>query len=1321
MREFTQEGMFNELSKVTRAVNKKKFEKMDLPRFGNGGDNPASSTPIDEDKAYLMRMANSPLFIERYARMVGKPVDQVGEEAEAYRQQILNNIETVKINDIGVFPKGVGRRDAWEKDGVYYEPLEKKDIEEAQQFVNEQPEYLRKTYQDKLNKEIADHPNHQLFLYVDDPWLKTHELSHASVKGDIDSKNVNTYSFGDVFDTPRSKRYYKNREDYLTEPNEQKARIDVARKYLESKGLYDPVNEPFTEKHYDMLKKELNEKGIDADKKMPDDIEEISLPYDKETVIKMFNDFVYNDPKKDLQQGRLGGLAKFIDGGEPEYTFDGRPDSRYKKVNGQWHIKNSSTDNLFVPINDPSGKRSNLLNAQAKIVTNDRPQLAPFNNALLTRGKTPEQFYIEQNQNSPELAKQVVVNKYKAEEAARLAELKRKQEEERYLASIPKGPVSDNMRTVIPDIAVQAQINKPAVDAAMEKQKKEQAKFESESWKDYEKRSLGEKALDRTKAFMVDPFGMTSRFLTGEQAYFPGMGEGLLNTESENYNKYLNAVGYTPGTFEASDIQNMINPMFWGASIGNNINKGNYGTAALEGALTVAGLPGGLRGASRNFVQGSKYLANDVKAIGNTIRGIMPEEKLLIPEQKYVNKVVEVWNPETKMYESFTVDVPQEIVPGRSYADVQHKMKNLRKDLGIGPVEHFWNKTFGAKRSPATLVKDSGMVIDPETGRLFDSNTRYWLNREYGITPKASELVNENYLAKNYGQKLADDFDNIRLENSNTSASMIDNAQQGIDDGNSIKVFEKNPDKIYKRAANSDEIEKFKLEYPNNVKSVIQESWNDFENPRVFSRDAQKEAFDEATEFSNKWLFSDSKSYDEYKKAIDELKEDKLNFDSKLTDEEKLIQTKVYNIQTDIRKKVFDDYGLDENSYVNKLLNGTEDDKIFVRNADKEIAEFEKHAFNSTPNARKLKLDYDNIQARKDMLQQNIDDLYLETDKFLDPEFKRKVDELHTMAMPNIKGHDKNYFKHSYEKRDPSLVYMDEAEESFKKLPDYDKEYLRENFNDIGGVRTAYNTITLGSIPDEKVFLFEQPRLEPIEKKIIIPKKEAKLTKPSSWKNIFDKDKVLTQYESAPINPEDRILLEINKQRMINPAHVGRTNAHEFGHDMQKVNNWVDLIEKYMPEYGYSTNHDYTALSKRYKDAMVDPVKIADNNGKKSYETWKSGVGELHSELMPARMKAVKHYMKNDNMSMDDAIKIVKEFEKQGNPDLFDYYLSEGNLDKHFKPQTPVEEKRQLIQYLPATLGTIGTIKVASDIGKSPLPQEQRFGGNISNLHKFLR
>ncbi len=144
----------------------------------------------------------------------------------------------------------------------------------------------------------------------------------------------------------------------------------------------------------------------------------------------------------------------------------------------------------------------------------------------------------------------------------------------------------------------------------IEAKKKEQEEFEKRQWKKYDDASIFDAALDRAQAFAVDPIGMTARFIAGDQAYFPGMGRGLLNSDSPEYENYLKSVGYTPGEIETSDIQNMINPLYWGASIGNNLNKGNYGTAALEAGLTTLPLlPKGTgRALASNVTQGSKRL-----------------------------------------------------------------------------------------------------------------------------------------------------------------------------------------------------------------------------------------------------------------------------------------------------------------------------------------------------------------------------------------------------------------------------------------------------------------------------------------------------------------------------------------------------------------------------------------------------------------------------------------------------------------------------------------------------------------------------------------
>ena len=58
--------------------------------------------------------------------------------------------------------------------------------------------------------------------------------------------------------------------------------------------------------------------------------------------------------------------------GGQTYTYQGRPDSYYKKdVDGKWMIKNESTKGKYIPIDDPKGARSKILNAQAKPVVSN--------------------------------------------------------------------------------------------------------------------------------------------------------------------------------------------------------------------------------------------------------------------------------------------------------------------------------------------------------------------------------------------------------------------------------------------------------------------------------------------------------------------------------------------------------------------------------------------------------------------------------------------------------------------------------------------------------------------------------------------------------------------------------------------------------------------------------------------------------------------------------------------------------------------------------------------------------------------------------------
>lgn len=84
----------------------------------------------------------------------------------------------------------------------------------------------------------------------------------------------------------------------------------------------------------------------------------------------------------------------------PEFTYSGRPDSTYRKDEaGNWYVKNPGTKNQFVQIQDPTGKRSAILNSQAKVrstTLRTAQDLAPTKNANANANRNVEAQYLEQ-------------------------------------------------------------------------------------------------------------------------------------------------------------------------------------------------------------------------------------------------------------------------------------------------------------------------------------------------------------------------------------------------------------------------------------------------------------------------------------------------------------------------------------------------------------------------------------------------------------------------------------------------------------------------------------------------------------------------------------------------------------------------------------------------------------------------------------------------------------------------------------------------------------------------------------------------------------
>ena len=214
--------------------------------------------------------------------------------------------------------------------------------------------------------------------------------------------------------------------------------------------------------------------------------------------------------------------------------------------------------------------------------------------------------------------------------------------------------------------------------------------------------------------------------------------EGALNTSIPGMASIPGAtVGNALGAMAAVDSGRRL------LDVPGQVQKGEY-TDAAANVLTAA-LDIGTAGIISPLYKGAKATATELKA---ALEAKNPSN-FKIPEQSYKKKLYDLRDKETGTYKLVEIDVPQEVIPGRSYDDVKHKLKNLRSDLNISPTEHYLSRIFG--RSPIGMSRDR-IIADPRDGRLFDSNTRYWLNRLYGNTPSGPEVVSENLLAKDYGK-----------------------------------------------------------------------------------------------------------------------------------------------------------------------------------------------------------------------------------------------------------------------------------------------------------------------------------------------------------------------------------------------------------------------------------------------------------------------------------------------------------------------------------------------------------------------------------------
>jgi hypothetical protein len=313
----TTEGEARNYEEYIEAGNPSIFSKK---QYQEGGT-PENYNPsiAEQNTTFLNTMINSPLFLERYARMVGKPFEEAKEEGEVYRQKMAQNLQTVGIGNSTNPPVSFDSLGA----AAYYFPPQS---DETKTQIESLPKRGRLNEHIRQEYEKMQNLGHKLY-FDKNKWTQPtdlHEKSHASTLGKLNV--AKEYGYRDM-SVPRSNSFWDNfehsnyiqnypktsnvpaqGEDYYTQPTELKARKDVAAQKLQEFGLYDPVNENFTKEHYKKLVKLMNDPTVDSGTRKQ--IRDIVVPFTEEDTIRMFNDLVQNNKIPIEQYAKNGGFIE---------------------------------------------------------------------------------------------------------------------------------------------------------------------------------------------------------------------------------------------------------------------------------------------------------------------------------------------------------------------------------------------------------------------------------------------------------------------------------------------------------------------------------------------------------------------------------------------------------------------------------------------------------------------------------------------------------------------------------------------------------------------------------------------------------------------------------------------------------------------------------------------------------------------------------------------------------------------------------------------------------------------------------------------------
>ena len=495
------------------------------------------------------------------------------------------------------------------------------------------------------------------------------------------------------------------------------------------------------------------------------------------------------------------------------------------------------------------------------------------------------------------------------------------------------------------------------------------------------------------------------------------------------------------------------------------------------------------------------------------------------------------------------------------------------------------------------------------------------------------------------------------------------------------------PEEIDKILLNNSNIEKGRLEG---------DKWSPFVPVEQQSRDLLDKSLKSGHDFALKWALNDIEGYKKYRQPFTEYNK-KANV---IDDQVKLIKNQQTDLQNELADKedkefvhaLMKEKGFSSTDAINLMMTSTPERAAlwkelrptWQQNITKELSDIQSLDF------KIIKLNDEHLKHMRDLdkVIPNFWQYSTGADAFLEPQFLNKIKNLFAetnTSMPNVSD-----LIHKISPEGAKLIYFGENEPSFKDLNFSNQDYLRKNYENIGGWASGSDAFTIAgknfNTPGQPRAYLQTPKQDVTHEQIKVAREKPSFLKPNTWLNNYKGPLVRVKTTSVPVEgsyPKNVLMYDDRMSISTGPERIEEIATHEGGHNLQNLYRWNRLLNKYDPKFGYYANDISTPLGKRFADAMVEPVPVANPGDNHLPGTWEADAMELHSELMVARLKEAKDLIKDENLTMDAAIERIKALELKGDEDLYKRYLRYGNLEKHFKPKAKEKEKIALLIKLP--------------------------------------